>query len=268
MPRLPAHIRARGEIRASFARIEERTSQVRVHQTGGLRLRLPRVSQGCEAVIINTGGGIAGGDSQMLSFDAGPGAHVTFTTQSAEKLYRAQADPAQVAVSLTLAPACRMEWLPQETILFDGSALFRALSIDMAENASLLMVESLIFGRLAMGESCISARLRDSWRIRRGGRMVFAEELAFGDADALDRPALGGGARCAASLLLVAPGAEAHLDGVRAAMAGAGCEIGVSGWNGMLLMRAISSSPERVRAAIVAALFVLRGRQVPRVWQM
>ena len=264
---LPAHIRAKGQIRAEFSRHGQRTSIARVHETGGLRLRFPNVAHGCEAVILNSGGGIAGGDRHALAFEAGAGAEVTLTTQAAEKVYRAQGVAAEMAVSLHLAPGSHLEWLPQETILFDQSALSRKLEVDMAPDATLTMVETIVFGRLAMGEACISTRLRDSWRVRRGGVLVFAEELAVGGCTELDRPALGGGARAVATLLHVAPGAEARLEAVRAGLATAACEAGASAWNNMLLVRAASPSPQQVRAAIVAVLEVLRGRDAPRVWQ-
>ena len=266
-PHLPAHIRAKGEIRAQFTRNGQRTSIARVNETGGLRLRFPNVARGCEAVVINTGGGIAGGDRHVLAFGAGAGAEVTLVTQAAEKVYRAQGVAAEMTVSLKLASGSHLEWLPQETILFDHSALSRKLEVEMAEDAVLTMVETIVFGRLAMGEANISTRLRDSWRVRRGGVLVFAEELAAGGAAQLDRPALGGGARAVATLLYVAPDAETRLEAVRAALAEADCEAGASAWNNMLLVRAASASPEQVRAAIVAVMAILRGRDAPRVWQ-
>lgn len=280
-PLVPGHIRAKGEIRALFTRSGARTAIARVHETGGLRLRFPRVPQGCEAVVLNTGGGLAGGDLQTLRFEAGPAAEVTLTTQAAEKVYRAQHDAARVDVALSLSAAAQLEWLPQETILFDQSALHRTLRVDMAADARLTMVEAIIFGRLAMGEAAISTRLRDSWRVRRDGVLVFAEELALDTGSRpsrsqataivavhpLDRPALGGGARAVATLLHVAPDAESALGAVRAALAPGHCQAGASAWNNMLLVRAVSPSPQRLRAVIVTVLRALRGRDVPRVWQ-
>ena len=268
-PNVPRHVRARGEIRASFALTGKRTSVARVHETGGLRLRFPRVVTGCEAVIINTGGGIAGGDTYALQFEAGAGAQVTLTTQAAEKVYRAQDIAAQVDVLLKLGTESHLEWLPQETILFAQAALSRTMRVDMPGSATLTMVECLIFGRLAMGEASIHAGLRDSWRVHRDGELIFAEALAMGGhiGARLNRPALGAGARAVATLLHVAPDAETKLEVVRKALAEENCEAGASAWNNMLLVRAASLSPERLRAVIVAVLQVVRGRDTPRVWQ-
>ncbi|MCW6508724.1 urease accessory protein UreD [Lichenifustis flavocetrariae] len=265
--------RAEGVLRARFARHGGRTRAMTCHEAGGLRLRFPKVDQAhepdCEAVCINTGGGMVGGDRARLSFGCDPGAAVSLTTQSAEKIYRSTGALTKVEVSLDVASQGCLEWLPQETILFDQVRLSRTLDIAMRADASLLMVEMLVFGRLAMGETVRSGELHDRWRIRRDGRLLFAEDLRLaGDiASTLDRPALGGGARALATLLFVAPQAESMLDPVRAALAGTEAESGASAWNGLLSFRALSPSPERLRRTIVTVLEILRGRAVPRVWQ-
>ena len=166
--------------------------------------------------MVNTGGGMAGGDHACFSFAVEPGASVTLTTTAAEKIYgSAMATDAAVGtrvdVGLTVASGASLEWLPQETILFDRAQLDRRLSATLEPDARLLVAEMLVFGRLAMGETLRDGHLRDRWRIRRGGRLVLAEELALRGqpADLLDRPALGGGARASATVLLVAPEAVA-----------------------------------------------------------
>lgn len=267
--------RARGALAAGFRRVGARTEAIGPHETGGYRLRMPR-SRGerCEAVIVNTGGGMAGGDEAAFAFAAEAGAAVTLTTTAAEKIYRgAAADGAaaetRVTVELSLGVGARLEWLPQETILFDGARLGRTLSAEMAGDAELLMAEMLVFGRLAMGETMGSGRVADRWRIRRDGRLAYAEDLVLaGDvAGLLDRPALGGGARASASVVMVSRGAESLVEAARAALAPhEAVTSGASGWNGLLVVRALSPSPERLRAAIVALLSALRGAPLPRLW--
>jgi urease accessory protein len=220
-------------------------------------------------VLINSGGGIAGGDKCSYDFDVGPKAQVTFTTQSAEKIYRAQSNAAEIDVALRIGAHAVVEWLPQETILFGGARLHRRLDMDLDETSSLTMLESVIYGRMAMGETEITGAFRDRWRIRRGRRLLFAEDMRL-DGDmtaALDRPAVGDGARANATFLHVAPDAEARLDEIRAILADAPCEWGASAWNGMALVRLLSPSPEKMRAAIVSLLQSFRGRDAPRVWQ-
>jgi len=266
--------RARGVIEARFVRVGARTEVVGPYETGGYRLRLPRSRGGfCEAVMVNTGGGMAGGDHARFVFSAADRAAVALTTTAAEKIYRGRlADGADgvtcVDVGLDLGPDATLDWVPQETILFDGARLDRRLSVEMAPDADLLVVEMLVFGRLAMGEHMTSGSLRDRWRVRRGGRLVLAEDVAFGGdvAGLLDRPALGNGARAAATVVLVSPRAETLIDAARAALAVHDVVGGVSAWNGMLVARSISLSPERLRAANVALMSGLRGRALPRLW--
>lgn len=269
----PPGNRADELIKATFVRAGRRTSLGRVHEAGGLRLRLPNVLRGlhpdCEAVCINTGGGMVGGDKARYAFTAERGAAVTITTQSAEKIYRATDRPTAVDVNLALAAESTIEWLPQETILYDAIALHRRLNVALEQDATLLLVESLVFGRLAMGETVHSGSLRDRWRIRRSGRLVFAEDFRLEGpiAALLNRPAVGFGARAVATVLLVCPGAEQRLDAVRAVLAEGSAETAASAWDGILTVRALSPSPDRLRATILATLQVLRGRAAPRVWQ-
>ena len=230
----------------------------------------PRRRAACEAAIVNVGGGVAGGDSYRIALTLEEKAEVEATTPAAEKIYRSDGAPARIAMELALAPLARLFWLPQETILFDGARLERRLTIDMAGDASLLAVESLVFGRLAMGESRIDASLRDSWRVSRDGRLVFADETRLADAGAtLDRAAVGAGARALATVLAAAPKIEARLPDLRAALdaSGEGVEAGASFFDGLLVARLVSASPARLRTAVIAAIVALAGRKPPRLWQ-
>ena len=188
--------RAQAEARGAFARVGERTEAQRLFETGGLRWRFPRSSSPCEAAIVNTGGGVAGGDSYRVSLELGERAEVEATTPSAERIYRSDGPAAAIATRLELAPGARLFWLPQETLMFEGAVLERRLEVEMSAEASVVIAETLVFGRLAMGESRIDASLRDSWRVRRDGRLVFADETRLEHAGAaLERKAVGAGAR-------------------------------------------------------------------------
>jgi urease accessory protein len=268
-------LRAAGRARGVFGRVGASTQPLRVFDSGGLKLRFPNsAADRCEAVLVNTGGGMAGGDHAAIDLALEAGAEVLATTQSAEKIYRAEGRVTRIEARLTLAPGARLSWLPQETILFDHAQLARRLEADVALDASLLLIESLVFGRLAMGEEGEGIGVSDQWRIRRDGRLVFAEALRLGEASrALKRSAVGRGARAGASFLFMAPNAEASLDKVRdtlnavAARDGAPLEAGASALDGFLLARALSADPVRLRAAVVDVMMTLTGRRPPRVWQ-
>jgi urease accessory protein len=169
---------------------------------------------------------------------------------------------------LSLAPGARLSWLPQETLMFEGAALKRRLEVEMSAEASLVVAETLVFGRLAMGESQIDASLRDSWRVRREGRLVFADETRLEHAGAaLERVAVGAGARALATIVAAAPNIEARLPDLRAALDadGGAVEAGASAFDGLIVARLVSRSPSRLRAAVIASIVALGGRK-PRLW--
>jgi urease accessory protein len=260
--------RARGEARASFARVGGRTEPARLFETGGLRWRFPRSSNPCEAAIVNTGGGMAGGDSYSVSLTMGEDAEVEATTPSAERIYRSDGPAASLTTRLILAPRARLFWLPQETLMFEGARLERRLEIETSSEATFIMAETLVFGRLAMGESQIDATLRDSWRVRRDGRLVFADETRMEHAGAtLERKTVGAGARALSTIVAFAPNIEACLPNLRAALDAAGSDIesGASAFDGLIVVRLLAASSDRLRAALIASIVALGGRK-PRLW--
>jgi urease accessory protein len=260
--------RARAEARGSFVRVGTRTEAQRLFETGGLRWRFPRSSNPCEAAIVNTGGGVAGGDSYSVSLTLGQDAEVEATTPSAERIYRSDGPAAGITTRLTLKPRARLFWLPQETLLFDGARLERRLDVETAGEAAFIVAETLVFGRLAMGETQIDASVTDSWRVRRDGRLVFADETRLEHAGAtLERKAVGAGARAVSTIVASAPNIEARLPDLRAALkaAGSGVESGASTFDGLIVVRLLAASGRPLGAALVASVVALGGRK-PWLW--
>jgi urease accessory protein len=263
--------RARGALRLAVRRRGAVSALADLRQEGCLKARFPHAAGWFEAVTLNSSGGVAGGDALMLDLSVEAGACATFTSQAAERFYRARAAdaPAQVTTRLALADGAAAEWLPQEAILFDRAALDRRLEITMAADAAFLGVECLVFGRAAMGERVASLRLADTIRIRRAGRLILHEAVRLtGEVGArLQRRAVAAGAGAVATLLHVAPGTEARLDALRSAWAEAPAETGASAWDGMLLGRVVARDAASLRRTVLAGLAVLReGRPLPRVW--
>jgi len=260
--------RARAEARASFARVGARTEPARLFETGGLRWRFPRSSNPCEAALVNTGGGVAGGDSYSVSLTLSEGAEVEASTPSAERIYRSDGPAAEIATRLMLKPGARLFWLPQETLVFEGARLERRLEVETSGEAEVLIAETLVFGRLAMGENRIDASVRDSWRVRRDGQLVFADETRIDHAGAtLDRKAVGAGARALSTIVASAPTIEARLPDLRAALetAGSGVESGASAFDGLIVARLLAASFDQLRMGLVASIIALGGRK-PRLW--
>jgi urease accessory protein len=262
-----ARNRAHGLIDLSVTAHGGRTRRQRVVEQGSLRIRLPDVSGAeSEAVIINTAGGIAGGDDFSIAIAAGQEAQLAVISAAAEKVYRAIDVPSRIQVGLSVSPGAALRWLPQETILFDGARLHRSIDVEIADGGSLVMAESTVFGRSAMDETVRQGELVDRWRIRQGGRLVFADTLRIGgDISALlARSAAGGGATAFATLVM-APGDEALAEKARACLAECGSEGGVSAWNGIAVIRLCGKDAALLRRDLVSVLNHLCGT-LPRLW--
>lgn len=265
-------VRARAEIAVKLA---DGTSRLRrLHQSGAAKCQLPRVYASTpEAVFLNTAGGLTGGDRIAFVCEVDEGAALCATTQAAERVYRAIDGDAVAENHLTIGRAAHLEWLPQETILFDGGRLRRRLQVDMADDASLLAVETVVLGREAMGETVSTGFLSDAWRIRRGGALVYADTLRLAppfDVARVQAAAAGGG-RAMASLLYVAGDASARLDSARATLARLCREdlkYGASSWNSLLAVRLLAPCGRPLRGALTAFLTEFRGAPPPRVWSL
>lgn len=264
-------VAARGKLGA--ARSGARTRLADLYQEGAAKIRMPRVAQDpLEAVLINTAGGLTGGDRVRWEIEAGPGASVSITTQACEKAYRSNSGRAEVSVHLTAGPSGRIAWLPQETIVYDRSDFARVLDVDLAEGSEALIVEATVFGRHAMGEHVLDAIFRDRWRVRRDGRLVHAEDFAIGPATGatLARPAVTAGGLAIATVLLVSDKADTLLFDARDIIGEHG---GASAWSvagcGKLLARIVAGDGYGLRQRLVPLVGLLNGQAgLPKVWSL
>lgn len=264
-----APVRVVGGVELEVRAEAGRTRLAHLRERGGYRLKFPHVEgPWLEAVQLNTGGGVAGGDRLAIAVEVGRGADAVYATQAPERVYRSLGPAAELDVTISVANEARLDWLPQETLLYSGARLQRRFEVDVGESGRLLMVEAVTFGRIASGEIMRDGLLHDVWRVRRAGRLVLAEGLRLdGDiAGLLARPAIAAGGRAAALLLDVAEDAADRLDAVRAAIAGARSVCGASAWNGMLVARFLAADPADLRRDVRAALGAIGRRPLPRVW--
>jgi urease accessory protein len=261
--------RARGRAAVALGVARGATRLARLHQSGSAKAFLPNVHGPVpEVVFLNTAGGLTGGDVFAYEARLGPGAAATLTTQTAERAYRSAGGPARMTVDLEAARGATLHWLPQETILFDGAALDRRTTVSLHGDARLLMVESLVLGRAAMGETVAGLDLTDSRRISRDGAPFLIEPLRL-TSDVLARrsPATLGAARALATVILAAPAAQDALGPVRAALDEPGTEAAASAWDGRLVVRALATDGWPLRRLVARVLTLLRGGPLPRVWQ-
>jgi len=260
--------RARGSVSFDVRAQDGITRRGEVHESGSLRVRFPSPEgTGLSGVFVNTAGGVAGGDRFDIDIAAGEGTRLTLTTAAAEKVYRADSTPAQFNIALKVATSAHLAWLPQETILFDRARIARRIDIDLAAGASLLLCEIVVFGRAAMGESMREGQFVDRWRVRRGGRLIFAETVRLdGDiGEKLARPAIAGGAVAVATALIV-PGGEALVETIREISASFGAEVGISAWNGFAMARFCAQDAARLRTDVMAVLARASGEALPQLW--
>ena len=268
-PASPVLQRARGSAHVSFKLRDGKTALDTLRQSGCAKIRLPRIAGTAPvAVLLNTAGGITGGDQLDCSARWDSGTRAMVTSQAAERIYRRVQGVGQVTNTLHIADGARAEWLPQETIVFDRAGLTRRFSAHLEGSAQLLALETVVLGRKAMGETVTKLDFHDRWRIYRDGHLVFADDTRLcGDAsEILKGPATGGGANCFATLIDIGPHAVGRLEAARDLLGACRSEAGASAWNDMLVIRFISSNSQQLRGDLITFLESYRGEELPRVW--
>jgi urease accessory protein len=219
-------------------------------------------------VFITTSGGVTDGDSLVMAVEVGPYADVVAATQAAEKIYRAARGAEHCAMDITLGvgEGATLDWLPQETIVFEGARLKRRTVADVATGGSLLACEMVVLGRAASGERFTSGLLLDAWSVRRAGKLVWTDALrvegetptgaGFGEANAL------------ATIIGVWDEPQPRFERARALLENADAvRAGVTLVNGIVVARLLGEATS-VRAAITRFLGDFRGRRLPRVWHI
>jgi urease accessory protein len=261
--------RAVGRVAFTVASTLDVSRRGRVHESGSLRVRFPNGNSraALEAVIVNTGGGMTGGDRFDVDIKVGAGARLSVTTAAAEKIYRSLGPDTDIGVKLDVGPGGALAWLPQETIVFDQARLRRSIDIELARDANLLLAEAAVFGRSAMGEAVVQGHFFDRWRLRVGGALVFAETLRLdGDiAQRLAQRVITSGGVAVASVIKC-PGNDSDAAAVRAVQDRFAGEVGVSSWNGLVATRLVASDGAVLRHDLVAVLTALDAAPLPRLW--
>jgi urease accessory protein len=247
-----------------------KTRLANLRQSGCMKLVFPKMYRNdIEAVLVNTSGGITGGDTLAMQAHAKPGAMLTLTTQAAERAYRAQdGEVGKVTTHLTVEDNAQLNWMPQELILYDRCALSRRLMIDLQGTAQLLMVEPVVFGRKAMREVLHTLSFRDRIEIRRDGKPLYLDGMDLsGDAvQALARPALANGAGAMASVVFVHPDAAGHLQAVRAMLPASGGASMLT--DDLLVIRCLAPDSFELRRALMPVLEHLSQKNLPISWRL
>lgn len=266
--------RARGQAHLTVGRRDDRTVLGDLRMSGSSKLLFPRGSGrgsrlGMDAVLLNSAGGVTGGDRFDLALHLAPKTDLRVTTQAAERIYRAlPGTVGRIETQARLAQGARLAWLPQETLVFEGAGLERHLRFDLAADSQLLASEVLVFGREAMGEELRNVVLRDRIDVRREGRLVFCDRLRLdGDcAGLLDHEAVGGQARAMASVIMAGPGAAARVEALRALLPETG---GISALDDdLVFMRLLGRDSLALRSVLIPLLTEIARDTLPRPWML
>lgn len=253
--------RARG---LALVTLDGRARLQRLRQEGSAKAILPGASEVPEVVFLNTSGGLTSGDALRFGLQL-QGGRAVATTQTAERAYRAASGPATMEVRLSVGPGGWLDWLPQETILFDDASLDRRTVIDLAPGAGCLALEAVVLGRAAMGETIRKVRFRDRREIRRDGQPLWIDPLAL-DASVLQSVAALNAARAFATIVLTE---AVPLDPLRAVLDEPGVTTAASAFAGRTVVRMLAADGWPLRRQIIRALHILRrGQPLPRVWQV
>jgi urease accessory protein len=258
--------RAVGQVSFAVKQVAGKTRRAQVHEAGSLRVRCPGAPAAeLEAILINTAGGVAGGDRFSLDIAAAEGTRLVVTTAAAEKVYRTLGPDSTIDVKLYVAAGARLAWLPQETILFDRARLARSIEVTLADDAQIVLAEALVFGRSGMGEAVEQGALFDRWRVRRAEKLVYAETVRLDGAIAarLAETAVAKGGVAVATVLIV-PGDEAVVAAVRAMQDEFIGEVGASAWNGLAAVRLCARDGAALRRDLVHVMSGVRA--LPRIW--
>lgn len=275
----PAHQRVDGAARLAYRCDAHGVTRLAdLFQRAPCRVLFPDIDAGepAQAVMLTTSGGLTGGDRLSIAVEAGAGSRLTVTTQAAEKLYRALPgdEATNIDIRYAVGDGAWAEWLAQETILFERSRLRRLFVADVAPRGRLLAVESLVFGRTAMGEAYEHGALHDAWRIRRGGRLVWADALRLQGEVALQRalPFGFGTARACATLVYVGDDAAALLEPLRERLQALAGQAAATAFDGLLIVRVLAEDATDMRSAVRVAAGALRSlagglpERLPKVW--
>jgi len=268
--------RSEGLARLILAGSAQGTRIVDIFQRSPIRLMFPGIRGACveEAVVVNTGGGIAGGDRLELAVTVLPDASITVTSQAAERVYRALNEPALVETRLKICRAAKLAWLPQETIVFNGGRMRRNTEIEISAGAEMLALEWLVLGRSAHGEEIVGGEITDGWQVRLDGRLIWADRFRATDDvfPRLQSPALLANFKAIGTLIYFGPDPAVQVQFLRDVAPQLQCHCFATSVSGLVIVRLAACAAAELKGALREILpqFGRARRQdpfrLPKMW--
>ena len=262
-----------GSAELSFALRDGETRLKHLYQSDPCRVLFPskRAKAPKEAVIVTTSGGIVGGDRLEFDIKGGKSTTATVMTQAAEKVYRSAGEDSVIDISILVEDGALLEWMPQETIMFEGARLRRATNIDVFGSGRFIAGEIVIFGRRARSEKFTKGLFHETWQVREDGALAWVDGLHLdGDIGEIisDRHAFG---NAAALATVVYGGSDA---GRRLGFAKKVVQSGAATCIGnFLIARFVDTDAARLRVSVARYWINLRSKfdglpaGLPRVWE-
>ena len=268
--------RANGSGRILVSGSEKGTCILEVFQQSPIRILFPRIDGSAveEAVLINTAGGIAGGDRLEISVTAMGSASIAVTSQAAERVYRALDQPAHISTKLKACETAQLAWLPQETIVFNRARVRRETEIDLSSGAELLALEWLVLGRAAHGEQMVGGHISDSWRVKKDGRLIWADSFRATDTifPHLHRKALLSNYKAIGTLIYFGPYLDARLEFLRDIAPSLECYCAATSVGGLIIVRFAANESSALKLALRSFLHQFNREfgpgpfRVPKMW--
>lgn len=272
MPVAP-HQRVNGVASVSFKPSRGTTRLDKLYQHGSAKVRFPKTyGEFCESVLINTAGGLTGGDRLDWTLKLDEETKTVITTQACEKSYKSANGHAAVSTRISVAKGATCHWLPQETILYEGSSLSRTLDVQLASDAKLIALEAVMLGREAMGETINYCDFKDRWRIYREDKLIFADDVKLEEniADLDNAKALMVGQKAFATLLYCSAEDDDQLEFMaqKTRLLMKNKNMAVSVFNQKLVARFLAKDTYELRASLLPVLKLLTGNELPKVWRI
>ena len=259
--------RATGTLKATIIGSGNRIGEL--YQKGSSRLFFPKnFSKTMECVLINTAGGITGGDKFKCSIKASEESSILVTTQASEKVYRAINGSAEVETQLSISKNSKLVWLPQDTILFSESNLSRKIIIHIEDGAEFLAFDQIVLGRSAMGENIVKSNLHDNWKIYYRNKLIYFDQSGWKNNVPLNCAGLKN-IRSYASFFYVGPKVEAYeqkLKNIKQVIKNV--YLGSSLRNDCLLVRMFGSDAKAIKDRAIHLLRDIWQLDIPNVWKV
>ena len=259
--------RAAGTLKATIKGSENRIGKL--YQEGSSRLFFPEnFSKTKECVVINTAGGITGGDKFESSIEATEGSSIVVTTQASEKVYKSSHGSAEVETTFFASKNSKLLWLPQDTILFSESDLSRKIIIRIEDTSELLAFDQIVLGRSAMGENIQESNFHDMWTIYNGDRLIYFDQSGWKNTVPLNCAGLKG-IKSYASFYYVGSKTKFYEEKLkRMKQVYKNVYLGTSLRNGCLLARMFGSDAKSIKDRVINLLREIWQLDTPNVWKL